>query len=219
MANAVEKVSGIAIADIEKIIGRTDDNIEKISGLEFTGVTDAHTLIATATSDGSDSSLGFTSGIDSTYDVYEFVFTNIHPETDTVNFGFQVSTGTGFDQLEITSTYATAYHVEDDSGAALFYDGDYDQAEGTAYQVLARDVGTDNDQSASGILTLYAPSSGTYVKHFMATVSTTYRTGYQFNNYIAGYIDTTTAITQIDFKFASDEIQGGEIKMYGLATS
>ena len=38
MANAVEKVSGIAIADIEKIIGRTDDNIEKISGLEFTGV-------------------------------------------------------------------------------------------------------------------------------------------------------------------------------------
>ena len=57
MANAVEKVSGIAIADIEKIIGRTDDNIEKISGLEFAGVTDAHTLIATATSDGSDSIL------------------------------------------------------------------------------------------------------------------------------------------------------------------
>ena len=30
MANQVEKVNAIAIADIEKIIGRTDDNIEKI---------------------------------------------------------------------------------------------------------------------------------------------------------------------------------------------
>jgi len=178
----------------------------------------AKTLIATATSDGSDSSLGFTSGIDSTYDVYEFHFTNIHPETDTVNFGFQVNAdgGSGFNET-ITSTYATAYHVEDDSGAGLFYDTGYDQAEGTAYQVLARDVGTDNDESASGILTLYAPSSGVYVKHFMATVSTTYRTGYQFNNHIAGYINTATAITQIDFKFASDEIQGGEIKMFGVS--
>ena len=215
----IEKINNVTVADISKLDAVTFAHGQKVNNQSVSLVTDAHTLIATATSDGSDSSLGFTSGIDSTYDVYEFVFTNIHPETDTVNFGFQVSTGTGFDQLEITSTYATAYHVEDDSGAALFYDGDYDQAEGTAYQVLARDVGTDDDESASGILTLYAPSSGTYVKNFMATVSSTYRTGYQFNNYIAGYIDTTTAITQIDFKFASDEIQGGEIKMYGLATS
>ena len=38
MANETEKVNTIAIADIEKISGRTDDNIEKLSGLEFTGV-------------------------------------------------------------------------------------------------------------------------------------------------------------------------------------
>lgn len=37
MANETEKVNTIAIADIEKISGKTDDNIEKISGLEFTG--------------------------------------------------------------------------------------------------------------------------------------------------------------------------------------
>ena len=37
MANQVEKVTGIAIASIEKINSRTDDNIEKISGREFTG--------------------------------------------------------------------------------------------------------------------------------------------------------------------------------------
>jgi len=37
MANETEKVNTIAIADIEKINGKTDDNIENLSGLEFTG--------------------------------------------------------------------------------------------------------------------------------------------------------------------------------------
>ena len=35
MANAVEKLNGIALADIEKINGRTEANIEKINGLSF----------------------------------------------------------------------------------------------------------------------------------------------------------------------------------------
>ena len=39
MANAIEKVNTIAIASIEAINGKTDDNIEKLNGLEFTGFT------------------------------------------------------------------------------------------------------------------------------------------------------------------------------------
>ena len=39
MANAVEKVNGIAIASIEAINGKTDDNIQALNGLEFTGST------------------------------------------------------------------------------------------------------------------------------------------------------------------------------------
>ena len=38
MANAVEKVNTIAILDIEKINTRTDDNIQALNTLEFTGV-------------------------------------------------------------------------------------------------------------------------------------------------------------------------------------
>jgi hypothetical protein len=38
MANEVEKVNTIEIADIEKIMGKDDDDIEKLSGFEFTGV-------------------------------------------------------------------------------------------------------------------------------------------------------------------------------------
>ena len=39
MANEIEKVNTIAIADIEKIMGKDDDDIEKLSGFEFTGAT------------------------------------------------------------------------------------------------------------------------------------------------------------------------------------
>ena len=85
MANAVEKVNGIAIASIEAINGITDANLQALNGLEFTGVTDAHTLIATATASSS-ATLAFTSGIDSTYDAYEFRFMNMHPATDEVWF-------------------------------------------------------------------------------------------------------------------------------------
>jgi len=38
MANAIEKVNTIAILDIEKINTRTDDNIQALNTLEFTGV-------------------------------------------------------------------------------------------------------------------------------------------------------------------------------------
>ena len=39
MANAVEKVNGIAAASIEKINGLTDANMQALNGLEFTGTT------------------------------------------------------------------------------------------------------------------------------------------------------------------------------------
>ena len=223
MANAVEKVSGIAIADIEKIIGRTDDNIEKISGLEFTGVTEAHTLISTHTADGSSTSIDITSGIDSTYDVYEFIYTNIHLQSDgeRLQFQFNADGGSGFNE-NMTTTAFLASHGEDDSGGALAYQGDFsmDQAGTDAVdQPLGVGIGADADQSISGVLTLYAPSSTTYVKHFMARSVHPQNGDEARDHYVAGYINTTSAIDEISFRTNTGNIDAGVIKMYGLAKS
>jgi len=222
VANAVKKVNTVAIADIKNINTITDTNLKKLNTLEFTGVTDAHTFIdndLASKGDGSHASLGFTSGIDSTYDVYEFHFINIHPETNGVEFGFQVSTGSGFDQLNITSSVFRTYHSEDGTSNNLGYRSGTDLSNQSIYQKLTEYTGNQGDGSVSGILTLFAPSSGTYVKHFMATVNDMYDATSQSTFYVSGYINTTTAIDEIDFKFSDDEIQGGEIRMYGLAKS
>ena len=230
MANAVTKVNGIAIADIAKISGQNDSDLAKLNALEFTGTpADAHTLIATplsmTTSDTAICEIDITSGIDSTYDVYELIFTNMHGETDTDTFCFQaeVGTGTTYGQT-ITSTSFRAFHYEDGSGTNLGYRTSTDQAQGVALQPMTQLMETtDADSSVSGKLTLYAPSSGTYVKHFMAETNHKGEAGgeahYSSHVFTAGYINTTTAITRIRFAFSSGDIHAGEIKMYGLAKS
>ena len=129
------------------------------------------TLISTATASGA-SSVDITSGIDSTYDEYMVVFTDIGPATDNVHFTFQVNaaSASGFDET-ITSSVFRGYHEEDDSGASLAYDAGEDQAQGTAYQRLAGNVGNGSDESAAGILHLFNPSSTTYVTHFYSRTS------------------------------------------------
>ena len=225
----IEKLNNVAVADISKLDSITFADGQKVNNQSVSLVTDAHTLISTplsmTTSDTAISSLDITSGIDSTYDVYEFIFTNMHGETDTDRFCFQaeVGTGTTYGQT-ITSTMFRAYHYEGDSGAGLGYFTSGDQAQGTALQhmtLLAE--ATDADSSISGKLTLYAPSSGTYVKHFMAETNHKGEAGgeahYSGHALTAGYINTTTAITRIRFAFSSGDIHAGEIKMYGLAKS
>ena len=174
----------------------------------------ALTLISTHTASAS-ATLDITSGIDSTYDSYEFHFVNMHPATDQVHFQFQVNTG--FNQV-MTTTAWVAYHFEDNSDAQLAYETSIDQAQTQLYQTIgAYYVGTDNDQSVSGVLRLFDPSSTTYVKHFTAEGDGVYYTDANINLYTAGYINTTSAIDKISFKFSSGNIDAGTIKMFGVS--
>jgi len=177
----------------------------------------AMTLLATETASSS-ATIDFTSGIDDTYDSYVFKFINIHPATDNQRFSFQVDTGTNTNYNQtITSTFFYAYHDEADSQAGLSYVAGRDQAQGTAFQDISDGVGNDNDQSTSGYLHLFNPSSTTFVKHF--TVLTNINGGDNIStaSYSAGYINTTTAITRVQFKFNSGNIDSGVIKLYGIS--
>jgi len=165
-------------------------------------------------------SISFTSGIDSTYDIYKFEFINIHPATDNVNFTFNLSTNGGSTYaVTKTTTAFRAIHAESDAGTGLGYEASLDLAQSTAFQPIASEVGADNDQNVGGYLHLFNPSSTTYVKHYISTANTSLATNYTENFFSAGYANTTSAVNAIRFQMSSGNIGAGTIKMYGIKGS
>ena len=174
------------------------------------------TLLTTATASSS-ATLDFTSSINSTYDSYLFKFIDIHPATDDTDLTFQADTGTNTNYNQtITSTAFQAFHGEDGNSGAVAYKANRDQAQGTAFQPLCQDIGNGNDESMSGHLHLFNPSSSTFVKHFIGLGTNVYSGDASIQIYSAGYINTTTALTRVQFKMDSGNIDAGVIKMYGV---
>jgi len=176
-------------------------------------------LLATNTITSGVSSSSFTSNIDSTYDTYMFKFINIHPATDTAKLQVNFRDGsTAFDATKTTTTF-NAQHNEAGSSTELGYQSGNDIAQGTGYQDLTRNTGNGNDESVSGELFLFSPSSTTFVKHFIARSNSYFGNDQTENLHIAGYCNVTAAIDGVDFKFSSGNIDSGVIKMYGLSKS
>ena len=183
------------------------------------------TLIKTLTASGSDY-LDFVDGtasvvFDDTYAEYMFVCTDINPATDNTDFSFQVNAtddaGGGYDTSVITSSAFVASHDEGDTEVnSVEYDTGGDLAQSASFQVLCRDCGNGADESGAYILHIFNPSSTTYVKHFYATAHYMHYSSWARTQYTAGYINDTTAIDEIQFKFSSGNFDG-VIQMYGIA--
>ena len=156
--------------------------------------------------------------LDDTYKEYMFTFKNIHPEESEKDFAvqFNAAGGSGYNET-ITSTVIKARHTEGDTAAALAYNTAADQAQNTGFQYLSEDSGNANDNCVSGFLHLFNPSSTTFVKHFISTIAEVGGGDSQLkHNLIAGYINTTSAIDEVQFKMSSGNIDAGDICLYGI---
>ena len=194
-----------------------------ITNSSVTGITvlanasDGITLISSQTASNS-ASLSFTTGINSTYKAYKFVFVNMHPRTDSVGFQFNMSTDSGSNyNVTKTTTLFRSFHFEDDSLTGLSYRDAGDLAQSTGFQNLGDGVvlGSDADQSNSGSLILFNPSSTTYVKHFISTGSEIHANDIEINYFCAGYGNTTSAINAVRFQMSSGNMDG-TIYLYGI---
>jgi len=174
-------------------------------------------LISTQTASSS-STISFTSGIDDTYDEYVFKFYNVHPSSDSNEFqvNFSIDGGSNYNVTK-TTTIFEAYHREDGTNGVLSYAGSDDLAQSTGFQPITRSIGNGNDESASGTLTLFSPSNTTFVKHFIATTNAYIYSDYPFNEFVAVYCNTTSAVNAVQFKMASNNIDAGVIKLYGIS--
>ena len=197
----------------------TNTTVEDVTSFDSAGSPATLVLLSTQTASAS-ANISFTTGLDSTYDEYIFKFINIHPATDNVGFDFNMSTDGGSNyNVTKTSTFFAAVHGENGASGGLSYETALDLAQSTSFQKLGYNGGSDNDQHLSGTLTIFNPSSTTYVKHFISTSNSSSSGDFATNTFVAGYGNTTSAINAVRFQMTSGNIDDGIIKLYGVKKS
>ena len=184
------------------------------------GVSTGDVVLLSSQTASSSASITFSSGITSTYGEYIFKFYNMHPsDTSGPELSFQCNAtdSTSYDET-ITSTAFYVYHEEDDGAAAMAYTAGWDQAQGTALQTVIINIGADNDECGVGELHIFNPASTSYVKTWYARGNSVSHESppYIYELFTSGYIDTASAITEIQFKMSAGNIDSGTIKMYGV---
>jgi hypothetical protein len=174
------------------------------------------TLVSSQTASAS-ASIEFTTGIDSTYDVYVFKFYDLHSSGGNQTFQFQASTNGGSSYgVTTTSTLFFAQHDEGDTYTTLSYSTGGDLAQSTSFQRLLR-ITSQDDNSGVGTLIIYNPSNTTFVKHYLFKGTCVNSDSYVSNAFVGGYFNTTSSLNAFQFKFQTSNIDDGIIKMYGVA--
>ena len=140
--------------------------------IPFNGLTDSTSKLIKEVAASSSATVSFINGtsdvvFDNTFDIYEILWTNVHPATNDTEFGFKAtSNGTDFG-IATTATFSYDYMNEaGDSYATFSYNTSYDSVQSTGLVNVAHSIGNGNDESCSGKMIIYSPASTTFVKHF-----------------------------------------------------
>jgi hypothetical protein len=173
-------------------------------------------LLSTQTA-SNDSSVDITSGIDSTYDQYVITYTGIRPSTtDSFKINFSSDGGSTF-AVNKTNTFWKIRHWENDGNTELTSETAYSRENSTADVDLTESTMPDDaDSNLSGVMYLYNPSSTTYQKQFLTTNSLMGISNASYVTWIAGTLDTTSAVNGVRFLYPSYNIASGTFKLFGI---
>ena len=192
-----------------------DRSMASITSLP-SGVSGSSLVLLSTITASSSAGISFTTNIDSTYKKYEIHFIDVHGSNDDENLQFNMTIdGTNWNVTK-TTTYFVAYNNEAGNDAVLTYETGRDLAQGTGFQNLNDRLGADNDQCVAGVFELYDPSSTTFVKHYVSRSSAYQAPDYNKQAFSAGYGNTTSAVTGIQFKMSAGSIDSGTFKLYGV---
>ena len=174
---------------------------------------DSVKLLSTSTASNS-ASISFT--LTNAYKEYQFAYYNITPATDGAEFEFDCSVSGTYGTTKTTMSFES-WHDEGDSSTGIGVSHTSQRlAQATDEQILMINMGSGADESGSGIMSLYNPSSTSYVKHFHSRSQYYQQSNYSYDIPTAGYINTTSALDGIKFSMSTGNIASGKIKMYGI---
>ena len=191
----------------------------------FSASLGAMTLIKTLTASSS-ATVSFVNGssnvvLDSTYPIYvvKIISANIQTDNQDIVVNFSDDTSSHSYNLTKTDSYFAALHTEADNDAGLQYEAAEDTAQGTGFTVVTKEQANDADAGACSTIFLFNPSSTTFVKHYMMRSNWFQHNNYAQDAFKSGYINTTAAVTAIQFKSTSGNIDSGTFKLYGIKDS
>jgi len=194
-------------------------SFDNVSSLSSATIQSGQLVLISTQNASSVSSVEFTSGIDSTYKEYMFIWNDVHPTTDAQSFQFNMSDDGGSTYaVSKTTTSWVSYNNEGDDSFSFSYYGSQDMASSTAFQTLNMNIGSDADQSGCGILRLFEPSATTLHKKFLVESHEAYESDYAIRRHFSGYGDTASAVNAIKFQIASG-VFSGTIQLFGVKTS
>lgn len=157
--------------------------------------------------------LEITSGLDSTYSSYMFVFTDMYVHTNAYAITFQ--TGASYNTATTTAPMV-AYMYESGTTSAFDFEGGIAWSSQTTFVEMHRRMGNGSDDCMAGVMILNDPASTVHDKYLYYNINHTMDLGPASVQTInQGQIKTTGAITQIKFKAASGNISG-TIQLYGI---
>ena len=159
--------------------------------------------------------------LDSTYPIYvvKIISANIQTDNQDIVVNFSDDTSSHSYNLTKTDTYFASLHTEADNDAGLQYEAAEDTAQGTGFTVVTKEQANDADAGACSTIFLFNPSSTTFVKHYMMRSNWFQHNNYAQDAFKSGYINTTAAVTAIQFKSTSGNIDSGTFKLYGIKDS
>jgi|TARA_X000001382_G_scaffold61898_1_gene42587 hypothetical protein len=190
----------------------------------FNGLADSGTKLIKEVTASSSSTVSFIHGtsdvvFDGTFDVYEFIFSNIHPATNDTEFGFKATLNGSDFGVATTATFQQDYLAEADSTPAGYTaNASYDIAQGTGLVNIAHSIGNGNDECMGGRMIIYNPASTTFTKMFQFFTNAYHAADLAENYAGGGYVNTTSAVTGLQFAFSSGNIDTGTIKLIGYRT-
>ena len=200
-----------------------NDSFDNVTSVSEGAIVGGNMVLLSTQNPSAVSSVSFTTGIDSTYKEYIFMFSSIHADSGGASnyFTFNASTdgGSNYNVNKTTTSFAN-YNDEAGAGTHFFgYVANNDLAGSTSYQDLItfRQNDAETDENYGGFLHIFDPASTTYVKHFISYGAHSNSGSFAVNNHIAGYLNTTSAVNAIDFKFDTGSNFTGTIQLFGIS--
>jgi hypothetical protein len=157
---------------------------------------------------------------DSTYPVYLIKYINVFSNAgQNIAMNFTIDGGSNYNAAIVSSTWV-AEHAEDDTSVnRTSYSTGYDNhnsGDQVVFNINKGGLLNAGDASASGEMYIFNPSSTTFTTHFMSRANSMSEYPGSTDNFVAGYVNSTNAVTGIRFHAVSGNTLSGTFLLYGL---